>query len=86
MTRERKYNDLRNNRIGETGIGEIGIGETGIGETGIGETGTTQNNMKNIKNYNNCFGATQTIGKSRKIYFINDILPHLNTLNPYSNC
>ena len=37
MTRERKYNDLRNNRIGETGIGE-----TGIGETGIGETGTTQ--------------------------------------------
>ena len=24
MTRERKYNDLRNNRIGETGIGETG--------------------------------------------------------------
>ena len=41
MTRERKYNDLRNNRIGETGIGETGIGERGIGETGIGETGTT---------------------------------------------
>ena len=31
--KENTYNDLRNNRIGETGIGETGIGETGTTQT-----------------------------------------------------